>query len=378
MRRILLTCVLLAALPAHAALEAASVLPARSKAGSSVDTTLNITWRITTDAAHIDGAISAGGELLDAVTGTRLAAVNTSLGTLTGTGPIIYPESLTITAAQVTAWRAQGVRLLGYRRTFTSRTLPNQAAQILISLTGVGLEAARAADSGELRILRMELSFAGGRRIEIVERGAALDARLTLAYSGSGTLRARWEVADPAGAAEPFFRVLAHVREPLAGERQHLLESPPLPTNISGRYVLRFCIEGREAVDGAACASSDTTVQTLYEVTPGSRTRLLTGLTPDNRAVDAATPFGWPAVDGVTTYQLQIFRGAEPAPVFVAGMLLDSSITRTALSDVTRGKLTPGQRYLWRITAHDADGQLLANSAAATFVYLPTAGAAPP
>jgi hypothetical protein len=371
MRRYLLIAVVcLAALPAHAVLQSASALPARGMAGSAVDTTFNITWRLTTDAAHTDGALSPGGELLDAVTGTRLAAVNTSVGSLIGTGPLTYTESLTITAAQVATWRAQGVRLLGYRRTFASRTPPNQAAQMLISLTGVGLEAAReAATSGELRVLRMELSFAGGKRIEIVARGTKLVARLTLAYSGSGTLRARWEVADPAGATEPFFRVLAYVREPLAGERQHALESPPLPTDISGRYVLRFCVDQRGGA-AAACETSDTAVQTLYEVTPGERLPVITGIAPDNREVDAVTLFSWPAVNGVTTYQLQIFQPAAPEPVFVAGMLLDSSITRTALSEVTRDKLTPGRRYLWRVTAHDAGGQLLAHSAPASFVYL--------
>jgi hypothetical protein len=359
----------IAALPAHADLLTASVAPGRARAGAAVDTTLALSWRLTTDAAHDSGALSTGGEFLDAVTGLRLAVTGTTVGANTGAGILVYPETLTVSASQVAAWRAQGVRLLGYRRTFLSRTPPPQAAQLLITLTGTGLQAAReAATSGELGVLRMELAFSGGKRIAIVELGAKLAAHVTLAYSGSGTLRARWEVADPAGAAEPFFRVLAHVREPLAGQRQHTVESPPLPTGISGRYVLRFCLEGR---GDAACESSDTAVQTLYEVTAGARVPALTGLAPDNAEVDAATPFDWSAVNGVTTYQLQIFRPGDPAPAFVAGMLLDSSITRTALSEVTRSKLTGGQRYLWRVTAHDADGRLLALAEPASFIYLP-------
>jgi hypothetical protein len=336
------------------------------------DTTIAITWRITTDAAHDTGALSTAGEFFDAVTGVRLSALPTSVGTLTGAGPLLYNETIVVAAAQVAQWRAQGIRLVGYRRTFTSRDPPPQSAQLLIDLQGGGLEGAREATSGELRVLRLELAFAGGERIAIVERGATLTARVVIGYSGSGILRGRWEIAEPAGAGEPLFRVLAQVREPMSGEQSRTIESAALPTEISGRYVLRFCAAVDERTP-VACEASDTAVQTLYEVTAHDALPVLRGIGPDNRMVDAATLFHWPAVNDVTTYQLQIFRAAEPEPVFVAGMLLDSSVTRTALSDATRGRLGAGQRYLWRITAHDRDGQLLARSDAASFIYQPSA-----
>ncbi len=371
--RLLVACLCLLAVaspPAHAVLQSASVTPARTKAGITQDATLAITWRLTTDAAHIDGAESVGGEFFDAATGARLDANTVTVGALTGGGLLVYPETLTIPAAQLAQWHANGVRLLGYRRTFASRAPPTQSAQVLVSLTGTGIEAARQARSGELALQRLDLEFESGRRIEIVERGARLVARLTILYAGSGTLRGRWEIADPAGAEDPQFRVLKVVRTALGGQQQYTLESPPLPTLISGRYVLRFCAEPQVA--GADCASSETTVQTLYSVTPGEEVPLLRGLAPNNLPVTGSTQFPWAAAEGVTTYQLQIFRSADPDPVFVGGMLLDDTVTRTALSEATRAKLEPGRRYLWRITAHDRDGRMIARSEAASFLYEPT------
>jgi hypothetical protein len=371
--RLLVACmfVLAVASPrAHAVLQSASVTPARASTGISQDATLAITWRLTTDATHIDGAESAGGEFYDAATGARLDANTVPVGALTGGGLLVYPEMLTIPAPQLAQWHARGVRLLGYRRTFASRAPPTQSAQVLVSLTGTGIEAARQARSGELALQRLDLEFESGRRIEIVERGAHLVARLTILYAGSGTLRGRWEIADPAGAESPQFRVLTIVRAALGGQQQYTLESPPLPTFISGRYVLRFCAEPQAA--GADCASAETTVQTLYAVTPGEEVPLLRGLAPNNLPVDGSTHFQWAAVDGVTTYQLQIFRAADPEPVFVGGMLLDETVTRTALSATTRAKLEPGRRYLWRVTAHDRDGRMIAHSEAASFLYEPS------
>jgi hypothetical protein len=333
--------------------------------------TIAITWRITTDAAHADGALSAAGEFFDAVTGVRLSALPASIGALTGGGPLVYTESIDVSAAQVAQWRAQGIRLVGYRRTFTSRTPPAQTAQLLISLAGSGVAGAREATSGELRLLRMDMTFEGGRRIDIVERGAHLSAQVRVSYTGSGILRARWEIAEPSGAGEPPFRVLAQVREPMSGDQSRTLASPALPTQITGRYLLRFCAES--VADAAlSCESSDTAVQTLYQVTPVERLQVLRGIQPDNQVTDAATVFRWPAADGATTYQLQIFRAAEPQPAFVAGMLIDGSVTQTALSEITSAKLVPGQRYLWRITAHDREGRLIARKEASPFIYQPT------
>jgi hypothetical protein len=216
----------------------------------------------------------------------------------------------------------------------------------------------------------MELAFARGRAI-VIERGQPLVARVSVGYAGSGTLRGRWEVADPGSQAGEFFRVLALVREPLGGGAIATLESPPLPTGTTGRYALRFCVEA-DAAD--FCASSATAVQTFYEVVPGEGAGALQGLWPNNATLRAGGQFRWPSAAGVTTWQLQIFLPAVPPaqePRFVTGSLLPGAESAAPLSPLMRGKLRAGERYLWRVTAHDAQGALITGSDLVPFVYRP-------
>jgi hypothetical protein len=216
----------------------------------------------------------------------------------------------------------------------------------------------------------MELTFASGRRIDIVERNSALVARLTLAYSGSGTLRGRWQVAEPGGGTFAFFRTLSLVRVSLAATQRATLDSPQLPTNLSGRYAVRFCLEPEGATSIEECADSTAGVQTLYEVLAPDGG--IAGLSPAQGPAGPGSVFRWHAVPDASIYQLQILSAdAGGPPRFVTGLLVPGNAPDAVLSRLTLSKLVPGQRYLWRITAHDADGRLLARSDSAEFMYLP-------
>jgi hypothetical protein len=265
------------------------------------------------------------------------------------------------------------VRLVGYRRAFQSAGGLPVTGQWLIDLRAAGLDRAREAPGGELRVQRVDLDFSTGARIAVVERNAKLGARVAIAYSGSGTLRARWEIAEPAGQGQLMFRPLSLVREPLAGGQVANLTLPALPTQTSGSYGLRFCVE-QDATPGAQCADITTTVQAIYQVLPGEAASIIRGVSPDRQDLGAAEPFRWPAVDGTTTYQLQIFAPAiamDDDPQFVTGLLLPGNVAAAPLSDLTRRKLVAGQRYLWRVTAHDIDGRLIARSELASFIFRP-------
>jgi hypothetical protein len=339
-----------------------------------------IVWVIETTPVHPDGAVSAAGTFVNAATGQPIAPPNpTTVGAPTGTGPLSYPETINITAAQLGTWQAQGIRLVGYRRSFVAPGSPTVSAQWLLQIRGSGLEGAREAAGGEIAVQRMDLVFDEGERIAIVERGKALDAHVNIALSGSGTLRGRWELADPGSSADGFFRVLELVRVPASGGRATSVPSPALPTHTIGRHVLRFCIEEDAA---EPCANSSTVVQSFYEVVPGSPQAAMRGATPNNQTIGAGGVFRWPAVDGAVTYQLQIFRplvqppGDVPDdsggdPVFVTGALLPGGVSQTTLSPLLRTRLETGQAYLWRVTAHDADGQLIGRSELARFVFRP-------
>ena len=306
-------------------------------------------------------------------TGVPLAAIPGTIGVAAGAGPFIFPETLTVTAVQLAAWRAQGIRLVGYRRTFVAPASPPAAAQFLIDLRNGSLEDARQPVAGALTLLRLDLHFSDGRRLAVVDSGAALRALVSVAYSGSGTLRGRWEIAEPGSLGASFYRVLALVREPLGGGQVYTLETDALPTQASGRYALRFCVEqAPPAID--PCSGDATAVQGSYQVLPGDSTLPILGVTPAGGTVRSTTPFSWPAIASTTTYQLQIFEslpGPESEPHFVTGMLVPGGTTATPLSALARRRLSAGHAYRWRVTAHDADGRLLARSEFAPFVYRP-------
>jgi len=371
----------LAAAPSWAVLTEARVTPSRSVASvAQGGQPFVINWVIETTPVHPDGAVSATGTFVNAATGQTIAPPNPiPVGAPTGTGPLTFPETVTISAAQLGAWQAQGIRLVGYRRSFVAPGSPTVSAQWLLQIRGAGLEGSREATDGEIAVQRMDLVFGGGERIAIVERGQPLSAEVSIANSGSGTLRARWELADPGSSSATFFRVLELVRVPLVGGRATTIPSPVLPTQTTGRHVLRFCVE---EVAAEPCANSSTVVQTFYEVVAGGPQAVMRGAIPDNQTIGAGGMFRWPAVDGAVTYQLQIFRPvANPSaggpgdaprdPAFVTGALLPGGVAQATLTPLLRKKLEAGEAYLWRVTAHDADGQLIARTELRRFVFRP-------
>jgi hypothetical protein len=357
---------------AHADVVSVRTLPARVSAAVGQDVSLDVIWQVTFDAGDTIGAGSPGGSFVNAASGAPLGlGVPTALGNRSGGGTQQYPETVSIPGATLAAWQQRGVRRVGYRRAFISpasgRTV---TGQIIIDLARSALEELRDPASDGLAVLRMELNFPSGKRIEIVERDAALTARLTLAYSGSGTLRGRWQVAEPGGGANAFFRTVSLVRVSLSATQRATLDSPPLPTNLSGRYAVRFCLEPEGAAPVEDCADSTAGVQTLYEVRVPDGA--IGGLSPAQGAAGPGTVFRWHPVRDAAIYQVQILMAnADGTARFVTGLLVPGDSPDAVLSRLTQSKLVSGQRYRWRITAHDADGHLLARSDSAEFIYLP-------
>lgn len=391
MQRIRLLCVVVAALmglqQAAADVVDADTVPQRAQLVAGTDASIAVLWQVTVDAVGDPGAVSAAGTFVNAITGAPVApSVPTSIGSPVGRGVLSFPELVTIDGDQIAAWFRQGIRRVGYRRTFVSPGSIPRTGQLLLSLSGSALEGLRDGTSAQLQVTRMELAFNSGNRIEIAEAGSKLAARLTVGYGGSGTLRGRWQIAEPGGGSRPFFRTLALVRETLAPVQRAVIDSPQLPTHARGRYVLAFCLDTEDSA-GEGCADSSSSVQTFYEVTAQESRAEIRGLQPSGLAAGARTPFRWADVPGATTYQLQIFLPGTPDPSalltrereerseddlrFVTGLLIPADTAQTELSDLVRSRLERGQRYLWRVTAHDADGQLIARSGLVSFVYEP-------
>jgi hypothetical protein len=304
----------------------AATVPQRAALVAGVDATIPFTWQVMVDQAGDPGAQSAIGLIVDATTGAQIAPpVNVNFSNPTGRGVLLFPEVLSLDGEQIRAWLQQGIRRVGYRRTFTSPGSTPQTAQLLLTISGSTLEGTRDGTTAQLQITRMELAFTSGNRIEIVDAGERLTARLTVAYGGSGTLRGRWQIAEPGGGNRPFFRTVALVRETLAPVQRAVIDSPLLPTQVRGRYVLRFCLEAADATQTQEeCADSSSSVQTLYEIAAQESIAQIGSLQPNGLAAGAATPFRWSEVPGATTYQLQIFVPRTPAP----GEMLDGDAAR--------------------------------------------------
>jgi hypothetical protein len=235
-----------------------------------------------------------------------------------------------------------------------------------------------------------ELRFDDGSPLRTVVLGGLLRAEAVVSYSGTGDLRAVWEVADAGSTSgEPIFRPLRNVVRHVSASGRVTLLSPELPTSGSGLHLLRLRVVEPET----AFPLPVIRYSVLEEGVPEpSRLPTLRLHTP----ADAATlgpdmRFAWSAVEGASAYQLEIYAEADPEGVtqpdqilqppapqvalagealagrLVTGVALPADAREATLSPVQRARLEPGRRYRWRVRAVNADGGLLGESAVREF-----------
>lgn len=367
---------------AHAALREARALPAQQQLLSGQEARLMVSWQVAAQPGHSTGAISAGAQVVDARDGSVLMSVASTLSS-PGAGPFRFSEVVSISGAQVRQWWDRGVRRALLVRNFADPTggMPVRA-QVVLRLASSGLRAAREDSGGELQVQRMSLSFSDNQRVKVVPADSGdLYGKLVVAYSGNGLLQGRWQVAEP-GSTEgrPIYRTLTQVRRYLSAAQQTTLQSPPLPHDRTGQYRLRFCVSNPELVPSGdasvdpGCPIEGLMVETVYEVLGRDATdsRQPLQAQPQQGVVGAQTRFSWQPVPLAVVYRLQLFALTDrqapdggllgEAPGFVAGMLLPAGAVETRLSPLMRSKMTAGHEYLWRVTAHDADGRVIGRS----------------
>ena len=297
---------------------------------------------------------------------------------------------MVISASQAQAWWSSNIRQLNYRRSFEDGGESSTSAMLTINLvdgtpppnkmTQQGLRGLRAL-SNDLRIDRLELSFLDNSSVRFVEQNSRLEAKLKVNYQGFGILRGYWQVANSAIAnGEPQFRNLTLVNKQLPPTQQTEIFSPVLPTNIFGRYYLRFCVTKVGPIQlpqnlNKTCPSEVISTVVGYQVFPEKqKVPLIQGIKPDTPFVNRESTFSWPKVPGTQIYQLQILKkkaiNSNPSSknltneelVFVRGMLLPSSVNETALSNYVISSLARNETYYWRISSYDLAGKLLAES----------------
>lgn len=383
--------------PVRANFRAARVSPTQRQLFGAQDNFFNANWQVVADSGHSSGVVSSFARVINPANGSELSRINESLSA-SGSGPFLFSESIGLDATLVDVWINQGLRRVILERNFNDPLGGGSTqATMVLMLSRSNLQAARNSVTGGLSIQGLRLEFDTGNNLAVTTMDSPLKARLTVIHSGSGVLEGRWQIAEPGSAGgNPMYRTLSLVRKNLVANQRSIVQSPELPATRSGKYLMRFCVSNREFIEGAGlitdsqCPTEYLIVKAAYQVQAlrvgsSSAVASIQGLSPNQQTVDATTPFNWPAVAGASSYQLQLFALASAEatlpssmletknlePRFVTGMVLPAASTSITLSKLVKIRLQANQRYLWRITAHDASGKVIAISAEPTFIYQP-------
>ena len=368
---------LLAAGVASAAITGARATPGQVTLVGSGSNLVALNWQVSTTPGHVSGVSSPFAAILDPANGSQLQRIDTPLNAA-GAGPYSLRDLVTLDAATVRTWVERGLTRVIFERSFGDPATGSLiSASAVLTLRASRLQAAREAAPAALSVISLQLEFDSGNNTEIVSTDEALRALLTVQYTGTGVLHGRWQIAEPESSeGVPFYRTLALVNTNLQTSQRSTLRSPALPSTRPGKYLLRFCVTKADDVEltaDAQCPAIDLIAVATYQVRQDEAVRLIGDVSPDRQTVARTTPFHWESVPDAAVYQLQVFEyaAASAEPRFVTGMLVDAKTSATPLSMLARSKLEPGRRYLWRVTAHDTSGHMVARSADGSFVYGP-------
>jgi len=379
---LILLCLLSGA--SHASLSAVKANSNKSNLLASSQNVVAINWQIATTASHTQGVVSSSpAEIYDPATGNLLLTVGGTLGK-SGAGPFTLSESLTVTARSVQLWLDTGIRRVVLRRTFQEQVSSGAPTigEIAFTLASNPLSLSRDGAS-ELTIQSLKISLNDDDKrnqssIKIVELNGALQPVLTIAYAGTGLLEGKWQIAEPDSTQGlALFRTLSIVRQALVKTQQSEISGPVLPTNRSGKYLLRFCVTDQNqtetnTLDNSNCTNPALNVQAVYQVMPNSAPIASMEVhSPLQETVSTSSPFSWDAASGAVIYKLDIFESLNNRMQLVTGILLPGSYTQTTLTELMQSKLQKGARYVWQISAINEAGNVIAQSKRYQFGYQP-------
>jgi hypothetical protein len=368
-----------------------------------LETPISLTWRGT---ARLDPRIQArlfsgegrfviGDPLSGEIIGSEQRALQRDLGEAQTDLPVAFTinENLNVPARVSERAAASGARTLYYVRFFNLGETRGFAAFQSIPLQqaapgrsfGVAEEGSEITATG-VRIDRISLLFDRGTLTESISEGDSLRAQARIRFQGAGIIDAVWEVATPESTqGEERFVPLRQVRQYLGGSREVILDSPPLPNELTGLHRLRLRFL---QPDLGSLVTGPEALLLSYRVSESAVRPSPTVVTISGQAggtLDPNTRFRWQAVPGSFAYQLEFYDRwpdepqSDPSLVPTArigeqqlielsiapftGVLLSSGQNQTRLGAATMRHLQPGQHYYWRVIAIDLQGQVIAASA---------------
>ncbi|HEB59778.1 MAG TPA: hypothetical protein ENJ01_11180 [Gammaproteobacteria bacterium] len=346
-------------MPAESAITAVNTTPAARSVPLGRAGSVAFVWNVTrTLSSGAGGTVSSASGTFRAgsTSGTVLGTVARSLSqTRPGTGVTVFAfrESVLVPSAVIHRAHRLGVDRIFYVRTFDDGVTPGSGAIPLRITGGAG---------GSFGIARLALSFEDGSVIAVAEPDTPLHATAQITVSGSGLLRAVWEVADSAATAgSPVFRPLGTVRRYVTGRERITLQSPPLPTQLTGLHLVRLRIN--EPAPDFEIPQLRYFVRAVAAAPPPATLEL--GAPSPAALLHDETQFSWQAVAAARAYRLEIGvaeTGAANETVLTAGVVVGAERAAASLSPMTRSHLQPASRYRWRVLAIDADGRVIARS----------------
>lgn len=234
-----------------------------------------------------------------------------------------------------------------YSRTFTDMSAYPNTGDVPVEPRSGG---------GAISIRDISINFDDDTQFRSVAQNASITARAVVSTAGEGRIDASWEVAGPDGGQ---FRPIARVRQVLAGSRRTVFESPPLPTDRAGNYIVRFATQQ----NFSGTAEID---EIRYVVTPGGAAVPLSLISPRaGESASAGKPFRWSQVGGAASYRLEFLEGGaggiENGTRIAA---VDLRATEARLKPFTLARLRDRTPVFWRVLAYDGDGNIVATSPA--------------
>lgn len=210
-----------------------SVSPGTREASVSGNSTFVVTWQANFSPFLGQGTM-VGQAGTFKIAGNPVATTRTISRPIpdgnTGVSRIV--ETVTVPRHVVLAAQRQGA-VLEYERFFADDGAFTNSDEVTINITG--------GSAGEAGLASQLLTFEDGTDYRSVALKEELHARAELNVSGSGLLRAVWEIADGFGGVdEPIYRPLKNVTQPVGANNKLTIVSPALPTKSLGHYRVRL------------------------------------------------------------------------------------------------------------------------------------------
>ncbi len=273
-------------------------------------------------------------------------------------------ERLRIPQSIVKKARLLGLNQIIFQRSFTDAPdNTSLAANTLFQLSSGSI-------AGQLNIERIQLEFENQRRSLIIPRGSQLNARAIIKYKGTGLFEYRWEIASPpsTGGNPIFFPLIVRKQYLLAGD-QVTIQSPNLPSDLSGTYLLRLVVTKPETVIDLKTLGYRVKAQSLAADNRKTTTIALSR-PQDNEILIKATEFAWLAIEGAKAYQLELYSRPPIASDIVlqrddkpvTGVLLPANQNKISLANNSFAHLEKNQTYYWRVIAISEAGEIIGQS----------------